>query len=64
MRHDRHVTPVDTATLAVALGITPRQVRRLVERGELCPLGVKRTGRRGRPGYRFDLDSLPDDHSA
>lgn len=49
---------VDTATLALWLGITPRQVARRVAAGKLKPLGQWGRGGRGRPGWFFDLDAL------
>lgn len=57
---------VDTASLAIYLGISTRDVRRKVASGELKPLGQwGRGSRRGRPGWFFDLDALGeelDDH--
>jgi hypothetical protein len=49
---------VDTATLAVYLETTPREVIRMVASGELKPLGQFGRGGRGRPGWFFDLDNL------
>jgi hypothetical protein len=50
---------VDTATLAVYLETTPREVLRMVKAGELVPRGQWGKGsRRGRPGWFFDLDAL------
>jgi len=57
---------VDTATLAVYLETTPREVLRMVKAGELVPRGQWGKGGRGRPGWWFDLDRLRgglDDHS-
>lgn len=47
---------VDTATLAVALGVTPQHVRRLARQGKIQCVGTKRPGRIGRPTKLFDLD--------
>lgn len=49
---------VDTATLAVWLGITPREVRRQVTAGELVAVYRSSAGQRGRPGLWFDLNNL------
>ncbi len=48
---------VDTATLAVALGVTPQHVRRLARQGKIQSVGTKRPGRIGRPTKLFDLDA-------
>lgn len=49
---------VDTATLAVWLGTTPREVRRQAADGTLVVARRSSGGRRGRPGLWFDLDNL------
>lgn len=52
----RSVKLVDTATLAVALGVTPGHVRRLARDGKIQSIG-KKAGRVGRPTLVFDLDA-------
>lgn len=47
---------VDTATLAVALGVTPQHVSRLARQGKIQSVG-KKAGRIGRPTLLFDLDA-------
>lgn len=49
---------VNTETLAVWLGTTPREVRRQVANGTLVPIQRSSRGRPGRPGLWFDLDNL------
>lgn len=51
---------VDTATLALYLGVTTRTVARRVNAGTLTPLGQWGKGGRGRPGWFFDLDAVRD----
>ena len=52
---------VDTATLAVALGVTDSYVRKLVHEGRIQPVERKRregTNGRGQPTMWFDLDAV------
>lgn len=48
---------VDTATLAAALGITPKSVRAAVKAERITCVGKPRTGKTGRPTMWFDLDT-------
>lgn len=47
---------VDTATLAMAVRLSPRHICRLAKSGLLEPIPL-RTGRKGRPSLWFDLDA-------
>ena len=62
---ERRVILVDTAALAVAMGVTARTIERRVQAGTLTPRGQYGKGsRRGRPGWFFDLEecvALDDD---
>jgi len=52
---------VDTATLAVALGVSPSRIRQLVHLGRIAPVERKRregTNGRGQPTMWFDLDTV------
>ena len=51
---------LDTAALAVHLGYTPGQVRALVQRGVITPIGRKRVHRLGRPAMWFDVDAVDE----
>jgi len=58
---------VDTATLAVALGVSPSKIRKLVHQGQLQPVDRKRrkgTNGRGQPAMWFDLDAVLDQRSS
>lgn len=58
---------VDTATLSVALSVSPAKVRKLVHQGKLAPVRRKRRdGRngRGQPAMWFDLDVVLDQRSS
>lgn len=47
---------VDTATLAKAVGLSARHIRRLAQAGVLRAVEI-RTGTRGHPTMWFDLDN-------
>lgn len=51
------MTIVDTATLAVAAGMTARHIRRLAKDGTLHALPISIAVGPGRPTLLFDLDA-------